>query len=88
MMRCGLPVFHTMLQMPATMMSRPEHIPPMLKPRPNFSDLRGAFYGRLPESGTQSSSRARLVRLGATRLAFSRRRFRADGSACPRDARG
>ena len=40
-MRCGLPVCQTMLQIPATMMSRPMQRPPMLKPRPNFSDLRG-----------------------------------------------
>jgi hypothetical protein len=32
-----------MLQMPATIMRRPMQPPPMLKPRPNFSDLRGAL---------------------------------------------
>ena len=59
-MRCGEPVFQTMLQIPATMMSRPEHIPPMLKPRPNFSDLR-ARRTRFPD-GARERRHAQLIR--------------------------
>ena len=69
----GDPVFQTMLQIPATMMSKPEQIPPMLKPRPNFSDLRGtqsSFYGRLPgeRDPVVESTSSRPARSHATGL--------------------